>query len=140
MLRSHRLPRIIVVMMVGTIVLKFIPALVGGGWGRIVVAIFTVYLGMGLLRRFLTAFLGPEAGGHVLGTWVLRITDVVFLLPFRILRWLVGGKAGEDLGDDGGVHQTASRQLLHELVGWRPFDADPGATRRHECALNAHPW
>ena len=92
MLRSHRLLRIIVVMMVGTIVLKFIPALVGGGWGRIVVAIFTVYLGMGLLRRFLTAFLGPEAGGHVLGTWVLRITDVVFLLPFRILRWLVGGR------------------------------------------------
>ena len=88
MLQSRRLLQLIVGMIAGSIALKFVPALVGNGWGKIAITIFAVYSGMGLLRRVLGTFLGPEASGHVLGTWVIRVTDALFFLPLRILRWL----------------------------------------------------
>lgn len=92
MLRLRRLQLLIVGIMACSVALKLIPTLVGTGWGKIVIAIFVVYSGMGLLRKFLVAVLGSEAGGHVLGTWVLRITDALFFLPFRFLRWLFSSR------------------------------------------------
>lgn len=50
----------------------------------ILVALFAI----GALSRALTLLWGPEVAGHVVGTYVVRLIDAIFLAPFFLIRAL----------------------------------------------------
>ncbi len=48
-----------------------------------------IVFGFVVLNAVLTFFFGPEAGGHVTGTYLVRLFDLILLGPFRLLRALL---------------------------------------------------
>lgn len=55
------------------------------GWA---VASLLVVVGLVILQGLLSLLFGPEAVGHVVGTYLVRLIDFLVLGPFRALRWL----------------------------------------------------
>jgi hypothetical protein len=55
------------------------------GWA---VAALLVVVALLMLQGALSLLFGPEAVGHVIGTYLVRLIDVLLLGPFRGLRWL----------------------------------------------------
>lgn len=52
------------------------------------VAALVVVVGLVMLQGLLSLLFGPEAVGHVVGTYLVRLIDFLLLGPFRALRWL----------------------------------------------------
>ncbi len=55
------------------------------GW---VVAVIVAVIALVMLQGILSLLFGRAAVGHVVGTYLVRLIDLVFLGPFRGARWL----------------------------------------------------
>ncbi len=51
-------------------------------------ALIVIVLGLLVIHSLISLAFGPEAAGTFTGTWLVRISDMLILGPFRILRTL----------------------------------------------------
>lgn len=51
-------------------------------------ALMVIVLGLLVIHSLISVVFGPEAAGTFTGTWLVRISDMLILGPFRIVRHL----------------------------------------------------
>lgn len=54
-----------------------------------VLALVTLVVVLLVVHGLIAAVFGAEAAGHFTGTWLVRITDLLIIGPFRAIRYLL---------------------------------------------------